>query len=463
MPLRIYNTMSRRKETFEPLGKEVLMYVCGPTVYDRMHIGHARTFIFFDTVAKYLRYRGYAVRFVMNITDVDDKIIKRGMEEGVTAQEIAERYASLFLNDMKKLGITSVTLYPRATQHIREMIDIVTRLVSAGYAYSVDGDVFFDVSTAHDYGRLSNQSQESIIAGARVEVDSRKKNPADFALWKSAKPGEISWPSPWGRGRPGWHIECSAMSLKHLGETIDIHGGAEDLIFPHHENEIQQSESYTGKKFVRIWMHGGLLNISGQKMSKSLKNFLTVEELLEKYTAQALRYFCSNSTYRKQIDFSLELLEESEAGRRSVIKALQRLHDAPDGQGGEGLAEKLEEDFISAMDDDFNTRGAIAALQSDIRDAARMAEEGRLSGKERERFLQAVMKLNDVLGILPDVLAEDSGEDAAEASELLMKREEARARKDFASADELRRKIEALGYTVEDTQKGPRLKKIIHG
>jgi cysteinyl-tRNA synthetase len=458
MPIRIYDTMTRTKKEFVPLnGRKVGMYVCGLTVYDRMHIGHARTFIFFDIVAKFLRYSGYDVKLIVNITDVDDKIIARAANEGVKPEIIATRYASYFIEDMNRLHINSVTMYPSATEHIGEIIEIVRTLESRGHAYAVEGDVFFDISTSKNYGRLSGQSLDQIIAGARVEVDKRKRNPADFALWKSAKPGEISWKSPWGDGRPGWHIECTAMSIKHLGETIDIHGGAEDLIFPHHENEIQQSEAFTGKTFVRFWMHAGLLNTSGEKMSKSLHNFVTVEELLSKYTPEAIRFFCANSIYRRQIEFSSALLEESEQGRRRLLNAIASVMSSREGEGGEGIASELLENFREAMEDDFNTRDAIASVFTSLRRASQIAEAQGLSASAKEEIISAVREINSVLCIFEQTAFSHQIDERL--NELLNLREEARRRRDFSAADAIRREIEELGYSVEDTQQGPRLKR----
>jgi len=458
MPIRIYDTMTRTKKEFVPLnGRKVGMYVCGLTVYDRMHIGHARTFIFFDIVAKFLRYSGYDVKLIVNITDVDDKIIARAANEGVKPEIIATRYASYFIEDMNRLHINSVTMYPSATEHIGEIIEIVRTLESRGHAYAVEGDVFFDISTSKNYGRLSGQSLDQIIAGARVEVDKRKRNPADFALWKSAKPGEISWKSPWGDGRPGWHIECTAMSIKHLGETIDIHGGAEDLIFPHHENEIQQSEAFTGKTFVRFWMHAGLLNTSGEKMSKSLHNFVTVEELLSKYTPEAIRFFCANSIYRRQIEFSSALLEESEQGRRRLLNAIASVMSSREGEGGEGIASELLENFREAMEDDFNTRDAIASIFTSLRRASQIAEAQGLSASAKEEIISAVREINSVLCIFEQTAFSHQIDERL--NELLNLREEARRRRDFSAADAIRREIEELGYSVEDTQQGPRLKR----
>ncbi len=452
--MRIYDTMSKEKVEFVPLNApRVNMYVCGLTVYDAMHVGHARTFVSFDIIARYLRSIGFDVNMVVNITDVEDKIIARAAERNIPALELSGGYAAEFREDMESMGVKSVTRYVKASEHIGDIISMVSGLVKDGYAYVIDGSVYFDIGRTHDYGRLSGQSIDQIIAGARVEVDERKRNPGDFALWKAAKKGEISWESPWGKGRPGWHIECSAMSMKYLGNTLDIHGGGEDLIFPHHENEIQQSESFTHTIFSRYWMHVGLLNTGGAKMSKSLKNFSPVRETLREYPAETLRFYFVNSLYRRQIDFSSSSLAESDQARRRLEGYVQAVAAAQGSGSGSELAGKLLGDFKLAMDDDFNSRDAVASLFTNLKDAARLSEEGRISGEGAGRILDAVRSVNSVLGILRED-AFIKTEVSSEIVELIEERESARKAKDFRRADEIRAKLSDMGIVIEDSASG---------
>ncbi|MBZ0159451.1 MAG: cysteine--tRNA ligase [bacterium] len=375
MALAVYNTLSQKKEVFEPLVPgEVRMYACGPTVYDRAHIGHARAALTFDVVRRYLEFRGYKVLYVRNYTDVDDKIIQRAAELGQSRETLTEEQIEAYRQDMEILGLRTPTEEPRATQHIQEMIEIIRILMAKGIAYSIDGDVYFEVRRAPDYGKLSHRGFSELRAGARVEVDPRKRDPLDFALWKASRPGEPAWESPWGPGRPGWHIECSAMSMKYLGETFDIHGGGADLIFPHHENEIAQSECATGKPFARYWIHNGFVNIHAEKMSKSLGNVLTVQELLGRTSPCALKLFLLGTHYRAPVDFSDDALSSAKAAAarfRTVLDEVQRFRDAQSPKGDLSPMDPLpllnqireaEQEFTDAMDDDLNTPRALAAL-----------------------------------------------------------------------------------------------------
>src|SRR5436853_1469945 len=373
--LKIFNTLTGRKEVFEPLEpKRVGMYACGVTVYDYSHLGHARSALVFDVIRNYLRFSGYAVKYVRNFTDVDDKIIKRASEEGKTSTEIAEKYLLAYREDMKRLGVAPADIEPKATEHIPDIIRLIQTLIEKGHAYRLNGDVYYEVKTYPAYGRLSKRKAEDLLAGARVEVDERKRNPMDFALWKSSKPGEPAWDSPWGRGRPGWHIECSAMSIRHLGETFDIHGGGMDLIFPHHENEIAQSCAATGKEFARYWVHNGFVQINQEKMSKSLGNFFTIREVFEKWgyrvqvTGEVLRYFLLTTHYRGPLDFSDQGLQEAKRALDGFYGLFQRLDEITqsEGPGDSQLQQVLERrsaGFREAMDDDFNTPAAIAQFQ----------------------------------------------------------------------------------------------------
>ncbi len=456
----IYDTMSRGKVEFQPLTEgAVHMYVCGPTVYDHMHVGHARSFVSFDFIARYLEYRGYRVSLVVNITDVEDKIINRAQELNISALELSSRFADEFIRSCSSLLLKPADVYPRASEHIAEIVKMVMELVAGGFAYEIEGSVYFDITKAKDYGKLSGQALEQILAGARVDVDERKRHPADFALWKAAKPGEVSWDSPWGRGRPGWHIECSAMSMKYLGRTLDIHGGGEDLIFPHHENEIQQSEAFTGVTFSRYWMHGGMLNVTGEKMSKSLHNFMSVEEALKLHPPETLRLLFANSLYRRQMEFSPELLAESDKARERLEGYIQHLLSVQtQGDGGSEIASLIREDFVRAMDDDFNTRDAVASLFNNLREARKLADGALLSSAAAEAVIAAAREVNGVLRILRETAfhKQSIGKDI---EELISKREEARRQRRFDDADAIRRELSARGIILEDTESGVRWKR----
>lgn len=485
--LRIYNTLTRQKELFEPLTPgQVRMYVCGITAYDLSHIGHARSALVFDVVHRYFEFKGYRVLFVRNFTDVDDKIIKRAAREGMSSGQVSGKFVSEYQRDMEKLGILPPSVEPKATEYIPQMIALIERLVVRGFAYAVDGDVYFEVRKFPGYGRLSGKNLDELLAGARVEVDERKRDPHDFALWKSSKPGEPSWESPWGPGRPGWHIECSAMSMEHLGESFDIHGGGEDLIFPHHDCEIAQSEAATDKPFVRYWIHNGFVQINQEKMSKSLGNFFTVREIFEKspygdrVTGEALRYFLLTTHYRSPLDFSDDALWEAKRTLDRFYGLFQRLDEAtvPKGQADASLPAVLErfaEAFRQAMDDDFNTPAAIAQLQVLRAEVNKLLETG-LSRQACAQARQNFRSLGQVLGLFQlsyrewefgivvrdDVcvreevkvtLSEESLTDE-EIEQKLAQRNEARRRKDFAKADEIRAELGSLGITIEDRPDG---------
>ena len=457
--MKLFNTMTRRKEEFEPVEQgKVKIYACGPTVYNFFHIGNARPFIIFDTLRRYFEYIGYDVTFVQNFTDVDDKMIARAAEEKTTLRELGERFIRAYFEDAQGLGIRPATVHPKATEHIGDIIKLVSRLIEKGHAYEVDGDVYFDVTSFPGYGKLSGQSPEDRMAGARIDVTEKKRNPEDFALWKAAKPGEDSWDSPWGKGRPGWHIECSAMSMRYLGETIDIHGGGQDLIFPHHENEIAQSEAATGKPFARYWMHNGYINVDNEKMSKSKGNFFTVRDISQKYDLLVVRLFMLSAHYRNPVNFSEELIAQAASAMARIKNCRENLkHIMATGSGSPvNVKEKiraLEDSFRNAMDDDFNTAEAIGAIFEYIRDVNLAFEHGG-DKKSAQGALAALDKVLDVLGLVPREEAIP-----AEVLELVKRRQEARANKNYAEADALRDRIAALGYEVKDTPEGPKINK----
>jgi len=465
MALRIYNTLTRQTEAFMPHQPgQVTMYICGPTVYADAHIGHAMAAIIFDTVRRYLVYQGYAVHFVTNFTDVDDKIIRRAREQGRDPLELANHYASEYLRHLRELNVLPADLYPRVSQEMAWITAMILGLEEKGYAYRLDGDVYFRVTRDEDYGKLSGRRLQEALAGTRIEEDARKEHPGDFALWKGAKPGEPAWESPFGAGRPGWHIECSAMCLHHLGEAVDIHGGGNDLIFPHHENEIAQSESYTGKAFARYWMHNGMLQLAGEKMSKSLGNLVTIDQFLREHSADALRLLIATGHYRKPVVYTAETVESAE---RSLARLRSGLRPAQGGESTGEAAEKLrlavEEaraGFIAAMDDDFNTAGAIAALF----ELVRAINSGRAAGVGGPFFLAAQQTLRELAGVLGLQLAEPAAELAAEVAArpfidlLVSVRSDLRQARQWALADKVRDSLKALGVTLEDTPEGPRWK-----
>ncbi|PDM26694.1 cysteine--tRNA ligase [Candidatus Bathyarchaeota archaeon B24-2] len=467
--MMVYNTLTKRKEPFHPLRPgEVRIYVCGPTVYDYIHIGNARSFVAFDVVRRYLEYKGFKVKFVSNITDVDDKTIRRAKELNITLQQLGELYTEAYFEDLKALRVKKADVNPRATQHIGEMIALIEKLIEKGYAYVVEGNVYYDVTKFPEYGKLSGVKVESLIKGARVEVDPNKRNPADFALWKSRKPGEPFWYSPWGPGRPGWHIECSVMSSIYLGETFDIHAGGKDLIFPHHENEIAQSEAASGKPLARYWLHNEWLTINGEKMSKSLGNFITVRDAVSKYGAQTLRMFLISAHYRSPIDFNERTIEQARRNLekiRSSIQAFRRLRELETQVEGEkellAHVEDLRRRFEEAMDDDFNTPKALAAIFDFISELNEFtgSREG-VSRETKGRVLKVIEELLDgVLGIETKVEEKEVQGLSPKLVELILEvRNVLRRRRDYETADFIRSKLEELGFVIEDSASGTRWK-----
>lgn len=471
----IYNTLTRRKEEFKPReDNKVYIYVCGPTTYNYIHMGNARPLVFFDTVRRYFIHKGYEVYYIQNFTDIDDKIINRAREEGEDALALAARFIDEYYKDADALNVKRADVHPRVSEHMEDIVSMIQTLVEKGFAYVIEGNVYFDVSKFKDYGKLSGRSLEDMQAGARVEVDHRKINPMDFALWKAAKPGEPAWESPWGKGRPGWHIECSAMSLKYLGPEFDIHGGGYDLIFPHHENEIAQSEAATGKTFARYWMHNGFITVNEEKMSKSLGNFFLVREVLDKFPPELVRFYLLSTHYRRPLDFDYDKLAASSRGLERIKTSIRLLYEALEkgaGGGGEtGMTARLEEikeAFCSAMDDDFNTALAIGALFDLAREVNSRLREGTCSCGELEKAKELFHFFNDVLGIFKTggagKLLLEKGTDKDNLSEKLIKlvldiRQEARKNKDFKTADRIRDSLKEMGIIVEDTPQGPRWK-----
>ena len=465
--MKIYNTMTRRKEEFVPIDEnEIKMYICGPTVYNYIHIGNARPAVVFDTMRRYMEYKGKNVKFVQNFTDVDDKIINKALDEGVSAREISEKYIGEYFRDAEALNLKKATVHPKVTENMDEIIAFVKALVEKGYAYEADGDVYYRTRRFGGYGRLSGQNIEDLEAGARISVGEKKEDPLDFALWKARKiDGEPAWESPWGFGRPGWHIECSAMSNKYLGETIDIHGGGQDLAFPHHENEIAQTEAYTGKKFSNYWMHNAYITIDNEKMSKSKGNFFTVRDILKRYTGEEIRYFLLSGHYRSPINFSEELMTQSR-------NALGRMHNAKQNlehlirNGSDLMTEaesaeleklgKYRDKFESAMEDDLNTADAISAVFELIRDINTAVKDG-ASKEFAGGCMELLRELTGVLGILQD---EEEDGISNEILALVEERQEARKTKNFARADEIRDILKSKGLAVEDTPQGPRVVKL---
>ena len=470
--MKVYNTLSGQKEEFRPQGNTILMYVCGVTPYDEAHIGHAMSYIIFDTIRRYLEYKGYIVRYIQNITDIDDKIIARANREGVTPQSLAERYTQSFFEDMKALNIFPASIYPRATHEMPKIIEMIAGLLEKGHAYIALDGVYFRVRSVNDYGKLSHRHLDEMMAGARIEVAEFKEHPLDFALWKSSKPGEPFWESPWGPGRPGWHIECSAMSLKYLGETIDIHGGGQDLIFPHHENEIAQSEAFTGKKpFARYWIHNGLLQLGNEKMSKSLGNLVTIKDVLKRYSADALRVFVLSSHYRSPLTYSEEALEASERG----VERLRQVKTSTILSGSySSRADEFRKKFAEAMDDDFNTPKALAA----VFDLAREINRAQDAGLDCGELAAAFNELSTVLGltlssaisldgemvrqvaarILHDIGSDYSIEPElspeAIVEHLAQVRDDLRLKKLWDKADLIRTQLAKCGVALEDTPHG---------
>lgn len=469
MAVRIYNTLSRKKERFEPVEPgRVRMYVCGPTVYDSCHIGHARSVVVFDVIARYLRVKGYDVSYVRNFTDIDDKIIDRANQLGVDFREVAEKYIKEFYEDMDALYIERATVEPRATDHMPPIIAVIENLLGKKVAYQVNGDIYFAVESFKAYGKLSGRRLEDMEAGARVDIDQRKRNPFDFALWKSAKPGEPAWDSPWGKGRPGWHIECTAMSTEYLGKTIDIHGGGEDLIFPHHENEIAQSEAAFGTSFVKYWVHNGFVNINREKMSKSLGNFKMIKDVIKIYHPEAVRLFLLSNHYRSPVDFTGQAMNEADAGLEKMYALLERV-----GEAG-FLCQKKDDTppgdywklFCEAMDDDFNTARGIGNLFIAVRDVNRILDENNSAiSATVESACEDIVRMGGILGILsesPEAYfkkkrarsLENKSIDPAVIDEMIRERNGARKSKDWKKADRIRAELDDMNIMLEDKPEG---------
>lgn len=483
MEIRVYNTLSRTKEPFKPMEQgRVRMYVCGITAYDRCHIGHARSAIVFDAIVRYLKYKGFEVTFIRNFTDIDDKIIMRAHQEGIDSRELAEREIAHYYEDMDRLGVLHATFEPKATEHIQEIIDLIQTLIQKGHAYEADGDVYFAVRTFPDYGKLSNRKLDELKAGARIEPGEKKKDPLDFALWKAAKPNEPFWDSPWGKGRPGWHIECSAMSRRYLGDTFDIHGGGLDLIFPHHENEIAQSEAATGKPFARYWLHNGFVTINGEKMSKSLGNFITIQEILIKHHPEALRLFLLSKHYRSPLDYSEDAVSDAKTALWRIYSSIaeaKRIEDiqikkekpvSEAAQTDMALLNEIGQRFDQQMADDFNTAGALGVIFEGVKALNRLMQE--VSKSPSQQLANSIIKgartiqqLAQVLGLVQEEPSRflhayqqeyllRTGLTENNLMELIEKRTLARKQKDWATADAIRNELEAKGIILKDTTDG---------
>ena len=464
--MKVFNTLTRKKEEFIPIEKGVVrMYSCGPTVYNYFHIGNARPFIIFDTLRRYLEYCGNTVYFVQNFTDIDDKMINKANELGITVKELADRYIAEYFKDADNLGIKRATVHPRATENIDAIIGIIRELEEKGYAYNVDGDVYFATKKFKEYGKLSHQPLEDLESGARININEDKNDPMDFALWKKQKPGEPAWESPWGLGRPGWHIECSAMANKYLAKTIDIHSGGQDLIFPHHENEIAQSECAHGVPFANYWMHNGYINIDNKKMSKSLGNFFTVREIAEEFDYEVIRFFMLSAHYRSPINFSKTLMESARSGLERIYNCISDMKFFAEKADSHTLTDKekeykekietLKAKYIAAMDDDLNTADAISAIFEIVSEANKAITAQSGFSKEVIGFtVDTVKELGGVLGLLQK---SEDGEISAEVKALLDERQAARASRDWAKSDELRDKLREMGITVKDTPQGQQI------
>jgi len=480
MALVLYNTLTRKKEAFEPLNKgKVGIYVCGVTVYDQSHLGHAKSAINFDVIVRYLRHKGYDVNHVTNFTDVDDKIIDRARELGLEPLKLSQSMIDEYFRDMDALKVHRASAYPKASETMPDIIAMTRGLIDKGYAYESNGSVYFSVRKAKEYGKLSGQNLDQMVAGARIEPGEDKKDPMDFALWKAAKPGEIAWDSPWGKGRPGWHIECSAMCLKHIGKTVDIHGGGTELVFPHHENEILQSEAYNDAPFARYWVHNGLLTIAQEKMSKSLKNFFLIKDILKKYPPEVVRFYLLNASYRQPLDYDERSLEESQKALEKLQNTYDEVRSATKSASGKddagGLCQEAWKAFEERMDDDFSSREAIAAMYDLAREANRLLGERKLSKKAAENIAGVLSRFNELFDVLQDrekvthtitltsdavielpdteTISRESLTDG-EIKRWVELREAARKRKDFAYADRVRKKLAELGIVIQDTQDG---------
>lgn len=463
--MKLFNSLTAKKEEFVPITPgEVKMYSCGPTVYNYFHIGNARPFIIFDTLRRYLEYSGYKVKFVQNFTDIDDKMINKANELGITVRELADQYIAEYFKDAEGLGIHRATVHPRATENIDAIIEIISKLVESGYAYNVDGDVYYSTKKFSEYGKLSHQPLEELESGARIDVSEDKRDPMDFALWKKQKPGEPAWESPWGMGRPGWHIECSAMANKYLDKSIDIHSGGQDLIFPHHENEIAQSEAANGCTFANYWVHNGYINVDNKKMSKSLGNFFTVRDVAKEFDYEVIRFFMLSAHYRSPINFSKDLMESAKSSLGRIYTCIENLEflsqNAQDAGLKEAEAESVKtlggykDKFIAAMDDDLNTADAISAIFEIVSYANKNIDSD--SSKELiEKYIATIKELGDILGLLQ----KSKSDVPAEIQSLLDERAAARAEKNWGKSDELRDKLKELGYIVKDTKQGQQLTK----
>lgn len=456
--LKIYNSMTRQKEEFVPLNENTVnMYSCGPTVYNFFHLGNARPFIIFDQLRRYFEYRGYKVNFVQNFTDIDDKMINKANELGITVKELGEQYIEEYFKDAKALGIKEATHHPKATEHIEEIIKLVTTLIEKGFAYEVDGDVYFQTSKFEEYGKLSKQPLQDLELGARININEAKREPLDFAVWKKQKEGEPAWESPWGMGRPGWHIECSAMANKYLGKTIDIHSGGKDLMFPHHENEIAQSECANGCTFARYWMHNGFINVDNEKMSKSKGNFFTIRDIAEHFPHRVIRFFMLTAHYRSPINFSDELLGQAKSSLERIDRCIENIEFSMQGKAGTDSIDlsKYRDKFISAMDDDLNTADAISVIFELVKEINTLINT--MDETSKKAALGLITELCDVLGISKekedDILDND-------IEELICERTEAKKAKNFARADEIRNMLLERGIVLEDTRQGVKWKRV---
>ncbi|HFQ7768598.1 TPA: cysteine--tRNA ligase [Clostridioides difficile] len=465
--MKVYNTLTRAKEEFVPLEEgKVKMYVCGPTVYNYIHIGNARPFIIFDTLRRYLEYRGYDVTYVQNFTDVDDKIINRSHEEGISPEEVAAKYIKEYFVDCDGLGIKRATVHPQVTDNIQQIIEFIKELEDKGYAYAVNGDVYFDTNKFEGYGKLSGQKQEDLEAGARIEVNDQKRHPMDFVLWKAKKEGEPGWDSPWGEGRPGWHIECSVMSNRYLGETIDIHAGGQDLTFPHHENEIAQSEARSGKTFSKYWMHNGYININDEKMSKSKGNFFTVRDISKLYDLEIVRFFMLSAHYRNPVNFSDEMLNQAKAGLERLYNTKEKLEFTLSNLVESPLTEKeielvkeldnFRQKFIDAMDDDVNTADAVSV----IFELAKLINSNVDENSSLEFAKKCLDEFNELTGVLNIVNKKKDTVLDKDIEELIQKRTDAKKNKEFQLADDIRQQLLDMGIVLEDTRQGVKWKRI---
>jgi cysteinyl-tRNA synthetase len=473
--LRVYDTRRAEKVDFKPVSdEEVGMYFCGMTVQDKPHMGHMLAFVAGDMIRRYLEYKGYKVKYIQNFTDIDDKIIDRANDESVDFKTVAERNIAAYLDTAKQLHIKPATVYPKATEHMKEIIDLIADLVAKEYAYEAGGDVYFRVRRFNDYGRLSKRKIDDLMSGARIAVGEQKEDPLDFAVWKGAKPNEPGWDSPWGRGRPGWHIECSAMSMKYLGATLDFHGGGEDLIFPHHENELAQSEASTGKPFVHFWLHNGLLNLKGEKMSKSTGHFFGMADVLDQFEGSVVRFYLLSTHFRNQTEYSRERLEDAKRGYERLVLACRAISEHLENIEGQGISSPAgkalkeataaaKDKFFAAMDDDFNSAGAIGAMFDLVKTYYKLHDEkGVAVAQDRgalENVKEAIVLFDVVLGLFSDGFPAAVVEIPSEVLALVEQRQKARADRDFQKADALRDQVDSMGYVIDDRPDGQRVRK----